>query len=303
MSDSPYELQALVTVATFNTPWEAQIAQARLGAEGFYSLIADENVIRLVALSNAVGGIRLKVRERDAAAAAAVLRRLVPLPEIYLVTGDAPGAAGEPAEAAGDGRGPAAAEVPAAAPAEAREGPPPHDGAAGGEEAGAAGLACPACGSADLWRERSSRLLLGVLPLGRRGYRCGDCGILWRVEELRGEPPLAGAEVLTTVARFHTPWEAHLARTYLESAGLRCCVFEERLPAVHLLSAQPVAYNRLEVRSRDAARATAILARASAYPSPVAPPEADAENETGGADPRPEGGDPRDDGGSKRRQR
>jgi hypothetical protein len=306
MSRPPYELQALVTVATFNTPWEAQIAQARLGAEGFYSLIADENVIRLVALANAVGGIRLKVRERDAAAAAEVLRLLAPLPEIYLVTGDAPGAAGQPAEAAetaGDATDPETLELPEEVPADMRAGLPPYAGADGAEEAGAAGLACPACGSADLWLERSSRLLLGVLPLGRRGYRCGECGILWRVEELRREPPLAGSEALTTVARFHTPWEAHLARTYLESAGLRCCVFEERLPAVHLLSAQPVAYNRLEVRSRDAARATAILARASAYPSPVPPQDADAETETGGADPRPEGGDPRDDGGSKRRQR
>src|SRR5258708_22176188 len=102
MSDSPYELQRLVTVRTFSTPWEAQIAQARLGSEGLHSLIANEHVIRMVALSNAVGGIQLKGREQDAAAAAAALRRLAPLPAIYLVSpcvGDA-GAAARPAPAA-----------------------------------------------------------------------------------------------------------------------------------------------------------------------------------------------------------
>jgi hypothetical protein len=282
MSDSPYELQRLVTVGTFNTPWEAQIAQARLSAEGLYSLIADEHVIRMVALSNAVGGIRLKVRERDAEAAKEVLRRLAPLPEIYLVTGDPPGAPGSlQAE-----EGPEILEIPGGAPAEAPAGRPASAGAAGGalreaglreEAAAAGGRSCPACGSAELWLERSSRLVLGLLPLGRRGYRCGECGILWRLEEIRSEPPLAGAEPLATVARFHTPWEAHLARTYLESEGLQCCVFEERLPAVHLLSAQPAAYNRLEVRRSDAARAAEILARAFSYPSRVAAPDPDAE--------------------------
>src|SRR6202049_4202163 len=93
MFDSPDELQRLVAVGTFSTPWEAQIAQARLGSEGLHSLIANEHVIRMVALSNAVGGIQLKVREQDAEAAAAVLGRLAPLPEIYLVGQDA-GAAG-----------------------------------------------------------------------------------------------------------------------------------------------------------------------------------------------------------------
>jgi hypothetical protein len=275
MSDSPYELQRLVTVGTFNTPWEAQIAQARLSAEGLYSTIADEHVIRMVALSNAVGGIRLKVRERDAAVAAEVLRRLAPLPEIYLVSADAPGAQAPPEAAEAEGK-------------ESLEGSASSGGTAA-EALPAAGLACPACGSAELWFERSSRLVLGLLPLGRRGYRCGECGILWRVEEIQGEPALAGAEALSTVARFHTPWEAHLARTYLESEGLRCCVFEERLPAVHLLSAEAVAYNRLEVRRSDAARATEILARAVSYPTLVAAPEPDAGPEPGPGDPRPPG--------------
>jgi putative signal transducing protein len=288
MSDSPYELQRLVTVRTFSTPWEAQIAQARLGSEGLHSLIANEHVIRMVALSNAVGGIQLKVREQDAEAAAAVLGRLAPLPEIYLVGQDAAaaGAPSVPTLPEADVPALAPASVPALLPA----GVPPGD---------AASPSCPSCGGFDLRPERSARLVLGVLPILRRAYRCGDCGSLWRLEEIGGTPrledgfPDAGAAApgpgghsgrggqgddtsLSTVARFHTPWEAHLARTFLESEGLRCCVLEERLPAVHLLSAEPVAYNRLEVRRADAARAAEILARAWSYPSLVAIPDPDA---------------------------
>jgi hypothetical protein len=310
MSDSPYELQRLVTVRTFSTPWEAQIAQARLGSEGLHSLIANEHVIRMVALSNAVGGIQLKVREQDAEAAAAVLERLAPLPEIYLVGQDAAaaGAPSVPAAASADvptaSPSGVAALAPAGVPALPPAGAPPGDAAAPG---------CPACGGLDLRPERSARLVLGVLPISRRAYRCGDCGSLWRLEEIGGAarledgPPGAGAAApgpggqggqddgtaLSTVARFHTPWEAHLARTFLESEGLRCCVLEERLPAVHLLSAQPVAYNRLEVRRADAARAAEILARAWSYPSLVAIPDPDAggldaagpDDDDAGADP------------------
>ena len=304
MSDSPYELQRLVTVRTFSTPWEAQIAQARLGSEGLHSLIANEHVIRMVALSNAVGGIQLKVREQDAEAAAAVLGRLAPLPEIYLVGQDAaakvapsvpsvpilPEANVPAASAAGALALPPTgvpALPPAGVPSRLPAGMPPGD---------AGSPSCPSCGGFDLRPERSARLVLGVLPISRRAYRCGDCGSLWRLEEIGGTPrpgdgfAEAGAAApgpdehggqgddtaLSTVARFHTPWEAHLARSFLESEGLRCCVLEERLPAVHLLSAEPVAYNRLEVRRADAARAAEILARAWSYPSLVAIPDPDA---------------------------
>src|SRR6202521_1484222 len=119
MSDSPYELQRLVTVGTFSTPWEAQIAQARLGSEGLHSLIANEHVIRMVALSNAVGGIQLKVREQDAEAAAAVLRRLAPLPEIYLIPQDSGAPATPAASAAPAMPAPSPATMPALAAAPA----------------------------------------------------------------------------------------------------------------------------------------------------------------------------------------
>jgi Putative prokaryotic signal transducing protein len=280
--DPHYELQRLVTVATFSTPWEAQVAQARLGAEGIVAMIADEHVIRMVALSNAIGGIQLKVREQDAAAAAEALRRLAPLPEIYLLAQE-PAADADASGALNSIHGPGALHQ---APAEPR---------------------CPACGSTDLQLERSSRMMLGVLPVGRKGYRCGDCGVLWKTEEVAaartpssaggafGEPavpprnptdspdpaapiPTAPEDApLTTVARFHTPWEAHLASTLLESEGVRSCVLEERLPAVNLLSTNVVACNRLEVRQSDAPRAAQILARAWSQPPLAAVPDLDAD--------------------------
>jgi hypothetical protein len=214
MSDSPYELQRLVTVATFSTPWEAQIARSRLAADGLHALVADEHVIRMVALSNAIGGIQLKVREKDAAAAVEILRHLAPLPDIYLVGSDTAAAAG------------------------------PEPGAAGAADGGSQDDGDAA------------------------GWEPGDLG------DPRDWP-------LATIARFHSPWEAHVAGSLLESEGVRCCVLEERLPAVNLLSAEPTAFNRLEVHQADAARAAEILARAWSTPALVALPDPDSDPEPG----------------------
>ena len=154
-----YELQRLVTLATFGTPWEAQITQARLAAENIPSWIADEHLMRLVALSNAVGGVQLKVRESDAEAAGQMLRRLGPLPELRLVP--------EPLEAL----------APMAPMAPVEELPVART-------EGEAALRCPSCGSEDLQAERSSRLLTALLPRSRAALRCGDCGVLWRQDAL-----------------------------------------------------------------------------------------------------------------------
>jgi hypothetical protein len=182
MPDEPYELQKLVTVATYNFPWEAQVAKARLAAFGIPSLIAGEHTIRMVALTYAFGGLQVQVPEHAAAAAHEVLRAEAPLPEIYLVQ------AGETAE----------------------------------------GMTATA----------------------------------------EAEPLEEGRGALVTVARFRTTWEAHLARTLLESAGIEACVFEDRVPLVSLLSGIAVAHNRLEVRDEDAERAGTVLAEARASEPP-----------------------------------
>jgi hypothetical protein len=230
MPESRFDLERLVTLETFTSPWEAQLARARLEAEGIHSFIADENFIRLYwALSNAVGGVKLQVREEDATRAAELLQTRRPIPEIYLVT-----------------------------------------------EEEAARPRCPGCKSDNVFFERWSRrgfigswILLGLpLPIPLRRWSCRNCGAEWKEEEI-GSPRPAPLEEepellprtgdLVTVARFVTPWEAHLARTLLESNGIDACVFEERLPPVSLLTGRPLALNRLEVHEEDAERALEVL--------------------------------------------
>lgn len=230
MPESRFDLERLVTVETFTSPWEAQLARARLESEGIHSVIADENFIRLYwALSNAVGGVKLQVREDDVTRAAELLQSRQPIPEIYLVTDEE-----------------------------------------------AARPRCPGCKSDRVFFQRWSRrgfvgswILFGLpLPIPSRRWLCRHCGAEWREEEIgspRPEPlveepvPLPRTGVLVTVARFVTPWEAHLARTFLESHGLEAVVFEERLPPIDLLTGRPLALNRLEVHEEDADRALEIL--------------------------------------------
>jgi hypothetical protein len=170
MSDPEYDLEKLVTVETFSSPWEAQLARACLEAEGIHAIVADEHFFRLYsALTSTLGGVRLQVRPEDLDRAAELLRNRRPI--LYLVTEE-------------DAREPTAEEI--------------------------------------------------------------------------AEPP----DALVTVGRFFTPWEAHLARTLLESEGIDACVFEDRLPAVSLLTGEPAVMSRVEVHAGDAERALEILAEA-----------------------------------------
>ena len=166
MLDPEYELSKLVTVETFSSAWEAQLARAALEAEGIDAVIADEHFLRLYgALTSTLGGVRLQVRPEDAARATDLLRNRRPF--LYVVK----------------------------------------------EE--------------------------------------DDLPALEEPEE---------PEALVTVGRFYTPWEAHLARTLLESEGIDACVHEERLPGVSLLTGAPTALSRVEVYPEDAERALEILA-------------------------------------------
>ena len=167
MLNPEYELSKLVTVETFSSAWEAQLARAALEAEGIDAVIADEHFLRLYgALTSTLGGVRLQVRPEDAGRAADLLRNRRPF--LYVVK----------------------------------------------EE--------------------------DALPAP---------------DEAEEEP-----EALVTVGRFYTPWEAHLARTLLESEGIDACVHEERLPGVSLLTGAPTALNRVEVYPEDVERALEILA-------------------------------------------
>jgi hypothetical protein len=177
MSDLEYELSKLVTVETFSSPWEAQLARACLEAEGIEAVIADEHFFRLYgALSSTLGGVRLQVRPEHAGRAAELLRDRRPV--FYVVK-------------------------------EEDAGPP----------SGA---------------------------------------------ELEEEP-----EALIAVGRFYSPWEAHLARTLLESEGIEACVHEERLPGASFLTGAPTALSRVEVYPRDAGRALEVLAEVEELDEPA----------------------------------
>ncbi|USA42193.1 DUF2007 domain-containing protein [Spongiibacter taiwanensis] len=64
----------LTTVARFSFPYEAQIARARLDAEGIPAFVADEQTINMQWLfSNALGGVRLQVPSAYEARAREVL--------------------------------------------------------------------------------------------------------------------------------------------------------------------------------------------------------------------------------------
>lgn len=63
-----------VTIACYDMPYEAQIARARLQAEGIKTFIADEHTINMQWLyAQALGGVKLQVRARDAKWAAEIL--------------------------------------------------------------------------------------------------------------------------------------------------------------------------------------------------------------------------------------
>jgi hypothetical protein len=65
-----------VTIKSFLTPTEANLMQSYLGAEDIYSFLKDEHsVVMQPYLANAMGGVKLQVREEDAERAIEVLER------------------------------------------------------------------------------------------------------------------------------------------------------------------------------------------------------------------------------------
>jgi len=68
---------SLVTVKTFESAIEAEILKAKLASEGITSYLFDENVSTLTPhLNIAIGGIKLKIDERDFGKAAQVINEV-----------------------------------------------------------------------------------------------------------------------------------------------------------------------------------------------------------------------------------
>jgi hypothetical protein len=74
---------SLITLASFRDLHEALLAQGKLQSAGIECLLADDNVIRMDWLyANAIGGVKLRVREQDAAAARELLD--APMPALLM---------------------------------------------------------------------------------------------------------------------------------------------------------------------------------------------------------------------------
>jgi len=66
--------EQLVTVARYSTAFEARLAKAELEAFDLDAVLADEETVDINWLwSNAIGGVKLRVRESDCAEARSVL--------------------------------------------------------------------------------------------------------------------------------------------------------------------------------------------------------------------------------------
>jgi len=63
-----------ITIATYIGAWEAHLARAKLESEGIFAVVLDDQIASINWFySNAVGGVRLQVREADAERAALIL--------------------------------------------------------------------------------------------------------------------------------------------------------------------------------------------------------------------------------------
>jgi rubredoxin len=72
-----------ITIATFSQPVEAHLARTRLESEGITCVVSDEYLVRVNwLLSDAVGGVKLRVPSWDAPRAREILR---PKPRLVVV--------------------------------------------------------------------------------------------------------------------------------------------------------------------------------------------------------------------------
>ncbi len=59
--------QKLITIANFTLPVEANLAKAKLESDGIQSFVIDEHTVGMdFAYSQALGGVKLQVRKKDA---------------------------------------------------------------------------------------------------------------------------------------------------------------------------------------------------------------------------------------------
>lgn len=150
-----------ITVATFTYPHQSAILKGRLESEGIQCFIKDENIVNANPFySNAVGGVKVQVRENDAERASEIVKDY-----FYNVNSED----------------------------EFEPEPPvvykPEDPEISPQEK----IKCPFCGSTEVNRDKTpSRiniilvLLLGIPLLfpGRKKYHCFNCGADFKKNEI-----------------------------------------------------------------------------------------------------------------------
>ena len=67
-------MYSFITIATFQFPHEAQIFKSKLESEGIAVFLKDELTVQMHSYINAIGGIKLQVREPDVASAMDILQ-------------------------------------------------------------------------------------------------------------------------------------------------------------------------------------------------------------------------------------
>lgn len=68
-------MEKFVTIKRFTYPYEVSVIQGRLETEGIQTFVKDENITTVHPFSsNAIGGIKLQVKESDVEKANAILR-------------------------------------------------------------------------------------------------------------------------------------------------------------------------------------------------------------------------------------
>ena len=139
-----------ITIATYNDSYEANLMRSKLLSMNVECILADENVVNVQPFySNAVGGIKLKVREQDEAMALEILEEKNQPPEGPTLSSNGKAKLDTEAEAV---------------------------------------LVCPNCGSTNIYFERFnamtlmwSILLLGFPLLFLKGkWKCFNCGESWK---------------------------------------------------------------------------------------------------------------------------
>jgi Putative prokaryotic signal transducing protein len=84
-SKPTWDFEERAVAASFNAPWEAELARARLEAEGVEAVLGDDNLIHMDwFVAQAVGGVKVLVRPEELARAAEILRADHSLPEVGL---------------------------------------------------------------------------------------------------------------------------------------------------------------------------------------------------------------------------